>query len=331
MNMKKIIGANINRVFITGGAGFIGSHLCDTLISEGYKVSVYDNFSNGKREFIEHHLNSPNFHLIEADCLDIDRLKNEMADHDLIWHLAANTDIIGSHAQPDRDLKDCAIVTFNVLEAMRVNNIKNILFSSTGAVYGKLCINDFVKESAGPLSPMSSYGAGKIASEAFIQTYCHLFQMRGLIFRFGNVIGSRATHGVLLDFINKLKKNPNELLVLGDGTQEKNYFLTEECISGMGWAYLNIELDDEKPCEIFNLGTASVTNVIDIAHIVIEEMGLKGKTKILVDGAKYAWLGDQPKVHLNIDKINAKGWYCKNTSNEAVKIAVRRMLKGNNG
>jgi UDP-glucose 4-epimerase len=325
--MKKLIGNSANKIFITGGAGFIGSHLCDHLISDGYIVTVYDNFSNGKKEFIEHHLDSPNFKLVEADCLDLNSLKEELKDHDLVWHLAANTDIIGSHAQPDRDLKDCAIATFNVLEAMKINGVKKILFSSTGAVYGKLCIENFVKESAGPLSPMSSYGAGKIASEAFIQTYCHLYDIRGWIFRFGNVIGSRATHGVLLDFIKKLKNNPKELLVLGDGTQEKNYFLTEECIAGMAWAFQNITLDDSRPCEIFNLGTDSVTNVIDIAEIIIGEMGLTNQTKIKIQGSRYAWLGDQPKVHLNIDKINKEGWYCKNTSTEAVKIAVQRMLK----
>ena len=323
---KRILGKSVHNIFITGGSGFIGSHLCDLLLSQNYEVTVYDNFSNGRREFTSGHLGNPKFKLIEADCLDLDRLTTEMANHDLVWHLAANTDIVGSRDQPDRDLKDCVVATFNVLEAMRHNKISQILFASSGAVYGKLCLEDHVSESAGPLSPMSTYAAGKIGSEAFVYCYCHLYGLRAWMFRFGNVIGSRVTHGVLYDFINRLKENSDELLILGDGSQEKNYFLTEECIEGMAWSFLNCKLDDQHPCAVYNLGTASVTPVTEIAKIVVEEMGLAGKTKILIEGKKYAWLGDQPKVHLSVDKINKEGWKCRNSSNEAVREAVKRIL-----
>ncbi|QWD11275.1 NAD-dependent epimerase/dehydratase family protein [Polynucleobacter paneuropaeus] len=323
---NRILGNAVQKIFITGGSGFIGSHLCDLLLRQNYDVTVYDNFSNGRREFTKDHLDNSRFSLVEADCLDLERLTTEMAGHDLIWHLAANTDIVGSHVQPDRDLKDCVVATFNVLEGMRQNKIIPILFASSGAVYGKLCLEDHVKESAGPLSPMSTYAAGKIGSEAFIYCYCHLYGLRGWMFRFGNVIGSRVTHGVLYDFINRLNQNPNELLILGDGTQEKNYFLTEECIEGMAWTFLNSALDERNPCEVYNLGTASVTRVTEIAQIVVEEMGLENKTKISIEGKKYAWLGDQPKVHLSVDRVNADGWQCKNSSSEAVRKAVRRIL-----
>jgi len=323
---ERILGEGVQKIFVTGGSGFIGSHVCDLLLSQHYDVTVYDNFSNGRREFTHGHLGNPNFKLVHADCLDLDRLTKEMAGHDLIWHLAANTDIVGSHTQPDRDLKDCVVATFNVLEGMRKNKITPILFASSGAVYGKLCLEDHVDETAGPLSPMSTYAAGKIGSEAFIYCYCHLYGLRGWMFRFGNVIGSRVTHGVLYDFINRLNKNPDELLILGDGTQEKNYFLTEECIEGMAWSFLNSKLDDLNPCAVYNLGTASVTPVTEIAKIVVEEMGLSEKTQISIEGKKYAWLGDQPKVHLSIDLINNEGWYCRNSSNEAVRKAVKRIL-----
>ena len=324
--MNKLFNKNIKTVFITGGAGFIGSHICDLLIPEGIKVTVYDNFSNGKKEFIEHHLENKNFNLVEGDCLDQVALKKAMRNHDLVWHMAANTDLISSHTQPDRDLNDCVLATFNVLEGMRENKIQDLLFASSGAVYGKLCLTEFVDESAGPLKPMSPYGAGKIASEAFIHAYSHLYNIRSWMFRFGNVIGMRVSHGILFDFINKLKKSPSELKVLGDGTQEKNYFLTEECIQGMIWSFNNIKLDDENPCECINLGTNSVSNVISIAKMVIQEMGLDGITKIHVEGKKYAWLGDQPKVHLDTSKINSLGWKAQHSSDEAVRIAIRRIL-----
>ena len=319
------LGPGVKRVFLTGGAGFIGSHIVDSLLPQGYEVTVYDNLSNGHLEFIERHLNHPRFRFVHADCLDHLRVSEAMRGHDLIWHMAANTDIIGSHTQPDRDLKDCVIATFNVLEAMRQNGIKPILFASSGAVYGQLCLETHVSEDAGPLMPMSTYAAGKIGSEAFISCYCHLYGLRGLMFRFGNVLGSRLTHGVIYDFVRKLRESPRELLILGDGTQEKNYFLTEECIDGMAWAYRNVTLTDDTPCDVFNLGTTTVTRVTDIARIVIEEMGL-ADVDVKIQGAKLAWLGDQPKVHFTVDKIGQLGWYCKRSSDDAVRTCVRRVL-----
>jgi UDP-glucose 4-epimerase len=323
---NKLLGNNIEKVFITGGSGFIGSHICDKLLEQGYKVTVFDNFSNGRRQFTSQHLSNDSFTLIEGDCLSALDLKNAMAGHHLIWHMAANTDIIGSREQPDRDLNDCVVATFNVLQGMRENKIQPILFASSGAVYGKLCLENHVDETAGPLAPMSTYAAGKISSESFISCYSHLYGIEGYIFRFGNVIGSRVTHGVLYDFIKRLMRNPNELTILGDGRQEKNYFLTEECIDGMAWAFRNIKLGASNPCVILNLGTSSVTRVTEIAKIVIEEMGLQNKTKIKINGEQYAWLGDQPKVHLSTKKINELGWICKNSSDEAVRKAVQRIL-----
>lgn len=322
--MSKLLGNSVQRIYLTGGAGFIGSHVADRLIADGYQVTVVDNFSNGRREFVQHHLNHPNYTMIEGDLMDTDLVQRTLKGHDLVWHLAANTDIIGSHAKPRRDLNDCAIATFNVLEAMKEHGIKPILFSSTGAVYGELCLENPVTEEAGPLLPISTYAAGKIASEAFISSFSQLYGVRGWMFRFGNVIGGRMTHGVIYDFINKLKTNPKELMILGDGTQQKNYFLVEECMYGMAWSFQNIAMTEARPSDVFNLGTTTVTKVTDIAKIVAEEMGITPEFKI--QGAKRAWPGDQPKVNFKVDKMTALGWTTRYSSTESVRKAVRRML-----
>ena len=323
--MERLLGDLARKVFLTGGSGFIGSHVVDMLISQGYSVTVYDNLSNGRREFIQHHFGHPNFRFAEADILDTERLAAEMQGHDLVWHLAANTDIIGGAEQPRRDLRDCVMGTFNVVEAMRALGIRPIIFSSTGAVYGELCRETATSEASGPLLPVSTYAAGKIGSEAFISSFCHLYGLRGYLFRFGNVIGARMTHGVIFDFIRKLREQPGELLIRGDGTQEKNYFLVEECVDGMAYLFRNLRLTDDRPCDLFNLGTDSVTKVVHIAQIVKEEMGLPD-TRIRIEGTKRAWLGDQPRVHITVDKMSRFGWTARLTSDQAVRIAVRRML-----
>ena len=311
-------------VLLTGGAGFIGSHVLDLLAPSGVEITVFDNLTNGKREYIEQHMSRPNVRFVKADIMELDRLIEATRGKDLVWHLAANTDIINSHDQPSRDLNDCAIGTFNVLEAMRQTGVRDIIFASSGAVYGNLCAEQSVTEDAGPLLPVSTYGAGKIASEAFISSFCHVYGLRGWMYRFGNVIGARMTHGVIFDFLGRLRTDPSRLLVRGDGRQEKNYFLVEECIDGMLYGYANIPLDDDSPCGVFNLGTPTVTKVIDIARIVVDEMGIAAKIEI--EGTKKAWPGDQPRVHFEVDKLSRLGWSSRLNSDQSVMIAVRRML-----
>jgi len=323
--MERILGNSVKKIFVTGGAGFIGSHVVDQLVSQGYQVCAYDNLSNGRREYISAHCGKPNFKFINDDILNVDCLRKSLNGYDLVWHLAANTDIIGGAQNPRRDLNDCVVGTFNVLEAMRLNGIKLLFFSSTGAVYGELCHDTPVAEDAGPLLPVSTYAAGKIGSEAFISAFCHLYGIHAWIFRFGNVVGGRMTHGVIYDFINKLRANPAELLIKGDGRQEKNYFLVEECIDGMGWAFRNIPMSDETPCDIFNLGTTSVSKVTDIAAMIKTEMRLS-KTEIIIEGTKRAWPGDQPRVHITVSRMKKLGWVTRHTSDEAVRIAARRIL-----
>jgi UDP-glucose 4-epimerase len=317
--------ANVKRVLLTGGAGFIGSHVLDLLAPTGVHFTVYDNFSNGRMDYIESHASRPNVNILNADIMDLERLVDATRGHDLVWHLAANTDIISSHDQPSRDLDHCAVGTFNVVEAMRRTGVRDVIFASSGAVYGDLCAEQSVTEGAGPLLPVSTYGAGKIAGEAFISSFSYVYGLRAWIYRFGNVVGARMTHGVIYDFLNRLRETPSRLVVRGDGRQEKNYFLVEECIDGMLYGYCNIPMDDDKPCDVFNLGTPTVTKVVDIARIVVAEMELS-EARIEIEGTKKAWPGDQPRVHFEIDKLAQRGWRSRLKSDESVRIAVRRML-----
>jgi len=307
--------------FITGGAGFIGSHLIDRLIAEGNEVTVYDNLVSGRKENIEHHQGKSNFRFIQADLLDFDTLRGAMKGHEVVWHLGANTDIVKGNNITDLDLKNCTMATRNVLEAMKQNNIHKILFASSATVYGdapQMALN----ETFGPLLPISLYGAGKLACEGLLSAYSHLFGIKVWIFRFGNVVGTQMGHGVIYDFIHKLKKNPRELEILGDGNQEKNFFLVEDCIDGMLCAFQN----SDSQCDIFTLGCESFTNVTRIAEIIAGEMGLKN-VKFSYTGGSRGWPGDVPIVHFDIGKMKKLGWSPKHTSAEAVRIAARRLIE----
>lgn len=308
--------------FITGGAGFIGSHLVERLLAENNsRVTVYDNLVSGKRKNIARHLGNGHLKFIQADLLDYDTLMQAMPGHEIIWHLGANTDIPGGNKVTDLDLKNCTTATRNVLEAMRANSIKKIIFSSTSCVYGDAPPVS-LSETYGPLLPISLYGSGKLACEALISAYSHLFNLQALMFRFGNVVGARMGHGVIYDFIQKLRKNPREMEILGDGQQEKPFFLVEDCIDGMLHAFHHTDA----PYDIYNLGSENFTNVTRIAEIVAEVMGLTN-VKFRYTGGKRGWPGDVPVVHLNVNKIKALGWRAGRTSDEAVRVAAKRLLE----
>jgi UDP-glucose 4-epimerase len=312
----------MTKYFITGGAGFIGSHLVDRLINEGNRVTVYDNLASGKRENLEHHLGKENFRYIQDDLLNFKTLKGAMDGHQVIWHLGANTDIPRGNMDTDLDLKNCTIATRNVLEAMRANSIDRILFSSSACVYGDappLALS----ETFGPLLPINLYGSGKLACEGLISAYSHLFDINTWIFRFANVVGARIGHGVIYDFIQKLKRNPRELEILGDGKQEKPFFLVEDCIDGMLCAFKN----SNSQYDVYNLGCESFTSVTHIAQIVTEEMGLENVT-FRYTGGKRGWPGDVPIIRFNVEKMKQLGWQARHSSDEAVRIAVQRLLDG---
>lgn len=312
------------RYFITGGAGFIGSHAVDRLLAEGHEVTAYDNLNTGRRKWLTAHAKSAAFRMIEGDILDRQSLQLTMAGHDIVFHLAANTDIPSGYAQTRLDLDNCIIGTWNVLDVMRELEISDILFASSATVYGYPDVMP-TPESYGPLLPQSHYGAGKLACEALISGFAHLYPMKGWIYRFGNVMGGRMSHGVVYDFIQKLRRNPGELQILGDGKQTKTFFLVEDCLDGIFWAH---ERDRERPVDIYNLGSPFTLSVTEIAQIVCDEMGLKGVAFRYTGGVR-GWPGDVPKVDFDTSKMAALGWRVTRTSAEAVRICARRLLEEN--
>ncbi len=310
------------RALVTGGAGFIGSHLVDRLANEGYeKVTVYDNFSSGREDFIQHHVGKGYFKLVRADLLDGDVIDRELKEgYDVVFHLAAIPDVRLGEKMPEISKIDI-LATYNLLDAMRKRDVKNIVFSSSSTVYGEAPPVP-LKEDYGPLLPISVYGAAKLACEALISSFCHTFDMKGWIFRFANVVGSRSTHGVIFDFIKKLRKNPKELEILGNGKQKKSYLYISDCIDGMLFGF---ERSSDQ-INLFNLGTEGATEVNDIAKMVVEEMGLKD-VKFRYTGGDRGWKGDVPRFQFNIEKIKSLGWKPKYESDEAVRKAIRDLLR----
>ena len=311
----------VDRVLVTGGAGFIGSHLVDRLVKIG-RVTVYDNLSSGRPEFISHHLDRGDFNLIEADLLDFSTLKQAIAGHDVVFHLAANPEVRAGTEATDLDLKAGIIASYNVLEAMRLNQIEQLVFTSSSTVYGDAGVTP-VAEDYGPLKPISLYGASKLGSEGLISAFCHLFHIQGWIFRLANIVGSRLTHGVIFDFINKLKQNPGRLEILGDGSQQKPYLHIDDCIDGM---LFGVEHSKER-LNLFNLGPASSTSVVTIASMVVQAMGLKD-VEFHYTGGSRGWVGDVPQVRLDMTGMSRLGWQPGYTSDQAAWQAVRELLDG---
>jgi UDP-glucose 4-epimerase len=237
-----------------------------------------------------------------------------------VIHLSANPDARWGIENTRLDLEQETIATYNVLEAMRLNEIKQIVFSSSGTIYGETPVIN-LPEDYGPVLPISLYGAGKVASEGLVSAFCHTFDMQAWIFRFVNIIGARETHGVIYDFINKLKKNPRELEILGDGTQCKPYMLVKDCIDGILYGLKNAH----ERVNVYNLGCTTATDVNSIAKMLIKEMGL-GEVKFIYTGGDRGWPGDVPQVRVDVSKMTRLGWHTVHTSDEAVRQAIRDIL-----
>ncbi len=311
----------MSTMLVTGSAGFIGSHLVDRLLEMGHKVTAYDNLSSGRLENIRHQLNSDNFSFVQGDLLDFDLLKEAINGHEFIWHLGAHTYIPIGAEITDIDLKNNTIATYNVLEAMRQNGIGKLIFASSATVYGDVPPIS-LPEHYGPLLPVSLYGASKLACEGLLSAYSHLFGIQVWVFRFATVVGARMGHGVILDFIEKLRKNPNELEILGDGNQERPFFLVEDCIEGMLCALNNCP----SHYSVFNLAHDSTTTITRVAQIVAEEMGLKD-VHFRYTGARQGRPGDMPGFFFDLERIKSSGWMARHSSDEAVRIAARRLLE----
>jgi UDP-glucose 4-epimerase len=304
---------------VTGGAGFIGSHLVDALLAQNHSVTVFDNLSSGNIDFIQDHFNNKRFKFIEADLIDQQEISNAVKNHDTIFHIAANPDVRRGAEQPDIAKTDI-LATYNLLEAMRIHNVNQIVFSSSSTIYGEtppIPLN----ENYGPLFPISVYGAAKLAAEGLISSFCHTFDMQGWIFRFANVVGKRGTHGVIVDFINKLRRNPNELEILGDGKQKKPYLYVKDCVDGILFGYEH----GDAPLNYFNLGCATATEVTRIGEIVVEELDLSD-VHFNYTGGKRGWKGDVPQFQFDIQKIKKLGWEPQYESDDVVRKATLDIL-----
>lgn len=309
------------KILITGGAGFIGSHLADKLLEEGHSVIAFDNLLRGRVDNLEEALKNPNFTFIKGDILNKSELFDLFRENqfDVVFHMAANSDIASSHANPDVDFGNTLTTTYNVLLAMKEFGVKNIVFASTSAIYGDTGVS--VDENYGPLFPISHYGASKLASEAYISSFCENYGFKAWITRFPNVVGERATHGAIFDFINKLRKNPNELEVLGNGTQIKPYLYVKDLID----AILLVWKNTDEQVNYFNLGVESRTTVREMAEMVIEEMKLPAT--IRYTGGNCGWVGDVPQFSYSLDKIHNLGWSAKLSSNDAVRKSIQYILE----
>ena len=310
-------------ILVAGGAGFIGSHLCDALLDKGHKVIVADKLIMGDQN-IDHLKGNDNFKFYEMELADqakVDKLfeENEI---DAVYHMAANSDIQKGGKEPDIDFNDTLLTTRALLEGMRKADVKNMFFASTSAVYGEM-LDVVLNEETGGIKPVSYYGGAKLASEALISSYVSMCDMNVVIFRFPNVIGPSLTHGAVFDFIRKLRKNPAELEILGNGTQCKPYIYVLDLVEAI------VKLTEEfKPGEeVFNISVKSEgTTVTHIAEIVVDVLGLDN-VKFKYTGGDRGWKGDVPRFAYDISKVLATGWEPKHTSDEAVRQTVIDAVK----
>ena len=308
----------MENIMITGGAGFIGSHLAGKLLAAGKKVVCVDNFELGKKENVEKYLDNPHFKLVELDVSNVDALSELLKQEEIerVYHLAANSDIQKSARIPGVDFTNTFSTTYAVVEGMRRNDNKKLFFASTSAVYGnKSGVN--LTENIGSLSPISYYGGAKLASEAFISSYAYMNEMEVLVFRFPNVIGPNLTHGVIFDFIRKLQNNPAELEILGDGTQCKPYLYVLDLVD----AIIEFSLKQGKGVEVYNIGVETATTVKEIADMVCSKLGLKNVT-YKYTGGNVGWKGDVPAFQYDLSKIYATGWRPAHNSNESVQATL---------
>ena len=313
----------LERYFLVGGAGFIGSHFIDRLLSDSTVagVTIYDNFSSGREWHYEKHTHDPRFRIVRGDVKDPAPLASAMSGHDIVIHLASNPDIARAAIEPDIDFREGTLLTHNVVEAMRLCGARTILYASGSGVYGDLGLLE-VAEDFGPLVPISTYGASKLAGEALISSYCHMFEFTGRAFRFGNVVGPRQTHGVGFDFLRQLIHDPRKLHILGDGTQSKSYIHVHDVVDAVLLAARN----STSRFAVYNIATDYIT-VAEIARLAVECAGLDpARVEYEYTGGNRGWKGDIPVVRLNTARIRSLGWNCRRGSREALRDSMLAML-----
>ncbi len=311
-----------SRFLIVGGAGFIGSHFVDAFLAEPETrgVTIFDNFSSGRAWHYEHHVGDTRLKVVPGDVKDLSMLCDAMKGHDAVIHLASNPDIARAASEPEIDFYQGTLLTNNVVEAMRRAGVNRLLYASGSGVYGDLGETE-AGEDQGPLIPVSTYGASKLAGEALISSYCHMFGLTACAFRFGNVVGPRQTHGVGYDFVRRLTADPTRLQILGDGSQSKSYIHVSDVISAVLVANeaLNAEF------RAFNVATGDYVTVREIADLAVEVLDLKQFPVYEFTGGDRGWKGDVPVVRLNTDRIKSLGWRCKLDTRTALQQSLQSL------
>jgi UDP-glucose 4-epimerase len=310
------------KMLVTGGAGFIGSHLVDRLVDEGYKVRVVDNLSSGRTENLRRHIDSNAIELLIGDLKDPQTALRSVENVDTVFHFAANPEVRVSSIDPETHFNENIVATFNLLEAMRKKNVREIVFASSSSVYGES--NDIPVDENAPIKPVSVYGASKASCETLIHAYSKLYRIKAVILRYANVVGPRLRHGVIWDLINKLIKNPRELEILGDGRQIRSYIYIDDAIEATIIAWRETDAD----YEVYNIGNEDWITVDEVADHIIEVVGLNNVNKIykpLLHGI--GWPGDVKRIALKIGKIKRLGFKPAMNSREAVRTTVRMLLE----
>ena len=316
---------NGTRYFIIGGAGFIGSHFTDHLLglADTVGVTLFDNFSSGREWHYSHHLSDARLRVIVGDAKEMGALIEAMHGHDVVIHLASNPDIAKAATEPDIDFREGTVLTQNVLEAMRITVTPWMLYASGSGVYGDMGELE-AEEDHGPLLPISTYGASKLAGEALIASYTYMFGLRSCAFRFGNVVGPRQTHGVGFDFVRSLLKDSSRLPILGDGSQSKSYVHVDDVVS----AVLRTRDLVTEPYSVFNVATGDYITVAEIAAVAMEVLGLAPENvRLEYAGGNRGWKGDVPIVRLNTDRIRELGWSCRFGSREALRQSMAAIVR----
>ena len=311
----------MQKAFVTGAAGFIGSNLVDRLLADGTSVVGWDNFSTGQERFLADAVRDPGFSLVRGDNLDRTALTAAMRGCDFVFHLAANADVRFGPMNPQRDIEQNTLATFHVLEAMRVNGIKRIAFSSTGSVYGEATLIPTPEDAPFPVQT-SLYGASKIAGEGLISAYGEGFGFEAYIFRFVSILGERYSHGHIFDFYRQLREHPDRLKILGDGSQRKSYLYVQDCLEAMLTAIRRGGAEKAPHrTEIFNLGTPEFVQVNDSVRTICQALGLK--PALTYTGGDRGWIGDNPFIFLDTARIQATGWKPRHTIVEGIEKTLR--------